>query len=240
MQLNDATEQYIGILADLLLPYNFKKKGKNLVVRNVGNCLQQVRIMVTKLRGTDSIDIRYVVSYSYPTINKIASYIQGIPYRKKLSTGVFHAVYDAPCKIAYSHVISELMSEQDVTNFANLDAHAIVTHFFPLLEKCDTPEKLISALRNADINVTKSIVGLGLNEWIQISALLYLGKVEEAIQLFDKWTPLAWFGRQMLSDAEKRLCRWRIATYEAGTVPIDNYILFGRQGDGSYIPIPPI
>ena len=240
MQLNDATEQYIGILADLLLPYNFKKKGKNLVVRNVGNCLQQVRIMVTKLRGTDSIDIRYVVSYSYPTINKIASYIQGIPYRKKLSTGAFHAVYDAPCKIAYSHVISEQMSNQDVTNFAYMDAHAIITHFFPLLEKCDTPEKLISTLNDADINVTKSIVGLGLNEWVRISTLLYLGRVEEAIQLFDNWTPLAWYGRQMLSDAEKRLCRWRIATYEAGTVPIDNYILFGRQGDGSYIPIPPI
>lgn len=237
MQLNDAAEKYISALTDKLLPYNFRKKGKNHICRKVNDCTQEVCVLITKLRGTDSIDVRYNVSYSYPTINKIASYIQGIPFRKQLATGVFHSIIDPPCEIQYSHVISEKTIEQDVVDFAHMDSQSIITYFLPLLEKCDTPENLLVAL-NEDNNVAKSIVGLGLKEWIQIAALLYLGKTETALQLYDGWTPVAWFGGQVLSDAQKNMCRCRIATLGLGEVPDDDYPLFGRQGNGKVIPVP--
>lgn len=236
MQLNDAAAKYISTLADDLLQYNFRRKGKNHIFRKVNDCTQEVCVMITRLRGTDSIDVRYNVSYSYPVINKIASYIQGIPFRKKLATGVFHSIIDLSCKIQYSHVISEKTIEQDIMDFAHLDSQSIIAYFLPLLEKCDTPEKLLVAL-NEDSNVAESIVGLGLKEWLQISALLYLGKADTALQLYDNWTPIAWFGRQVLSDAQKNMCRWRIATLGADKIP-DDYPLFGRQGNGKVLPVP--
>lgn len=132
--------------------------------------------MLTKLRGTNSIDVKYNVVFSYPVINKIASYIQGIPYREKLPTGAFHFASDAPSDTAYSHVISDQMNEQDAIELAQKDAEVIIKFFLPLLAKCDSPENFISALQDEDRDVIKSLVGLGLNEWIQISALLSIGR----------------------------------------------------------------
>lgn len=154
----------------------------------------------------------------------------------QLATGVLHSIIDSSCKIQYSHVISEKTIEQDIIVFAHLDSQSIIAYFLPLLEKCHTPEKLLVALYE-DSNVAKSIVGLGLKEWSQISALLYLGKADTALQLYDNLTPIAWFGRQVLSDAQKNMCRWRIATLGVGKVP-DDYRLFGRQGNGKVIPVP--
>lgn len=218
MQLNDASARYVSTLADELSLYNFSKKGKNHIFRKKNDCTQEVRVLITKLRGTDSIDIRYNVSYSYPNINKIASYIQGIPFRKQLATGAFHSIIDPPCEIEYSHVISEKTIEQDIVDLAHIDAQAIITYFLPLLEKCDTPEHLLTAL-NEDNNVAKSIVGLGLKEWIQIATLLYLGKTDTALQIYDDWTPIALFGGQVLSDAQKNMSRWRIVTLSVDKVP---------------------
>lgn len=230
MQRNDIEELYTGAISNILSPYNFKKKGKYQVMRKVNNCVQEVRVLLTRLRGTDSIDIRYNVSYTYAPINKIASYIQGIPYRKKLPTGAFHSVLNAPCDIAYSHLISEEMNEQNVIEFAQKDAEVIIAYFLPLLEKCDSPDKLLSALRDDDEHIGKSIVGLVLNEWLQISTLLYLGRVEEAVQIFDDWTPLIYFGDRELSVDQKKMSRWRIATWQPGSEPSNNYALFDRQG----------
>lgn len=238
MQLNDIAELYISTIASILFPYNFKKNRKNRVMRKVNNCTQEVRILLTKLRGTNSIDIRYNVSYTYATINKIASYIQGVPYRKGFATGVFSSVLDAPSGIEYSHWISEETDEQNIIEFAQKDAEVIITYFLPLLEKCDSPDKLFSALQADDKHIRKSLAGLGLSEWLQISTLLYLGRVEEAVQIFDDWTPIAFFGNQELSVDQKRISRWRIATWQPGNEPSNNYVLFGRQGDGTVIPVP--
>lgn len=221
----------------MLLPYNFKKKGKNLVIRKVNDCTQEIRILFTKLRGTNSIDVKYNVAFSYPVINKIASYIQGIPYREKLPTGAFHFASDAPSDTAYSHVISDQMNEQDAIELAQKDAEVIIKFFLPLLAKCDSPESFISALQDEDRDVIKSLVGLGLNEWIQISALLSIGRIEKAVELFDNWTPVEWFGNQELSVDQKKVCRWRIATWNPENGLNDNYTLFGRQGNGTIVPV---
>lgn len=236
MQLCDTSEKYISVLTDNLLLYNFRRKRKNCLLRRVNDCNQEIHVMITKLRGTDSIDVRYNVSYSYPSVNKIAAYIQGIPFRKQLATGVFHSIYNSPCEIQYSHVISEKMCEQDAVRLAHEDAQSIEIHFFPLLEKCDTPEKLIVAL-NQDNNVAKSIVGLGLKEWYQIAILLYLGNKDEALKLYDAWIPVAFYGRKALSDEQRNECRYRIETIDTENIPND-YSLFGRQGNGITIPVP--
>ena len=235
MQLNDATEKYMSALTDNLLPHNFRKKRKNCLLRRVNDCNQEICILTTKLRGTNSIDVRYVVSYSYPTVNKIAAYIQGIPFRKQLATGAFHSIYEPPCEIKYSHVISEKMSEHEVVSLAYEDAQSIEKFFLSLLEKCDTPEKFLAAL-NEDKNIVKSIVGIGLKEWHQISILLYLGKKDEALQLFDAWIPVAFYGKQELSDEQRDECRYRIETIDIESIPND-YSLFGRQGNGIVIPV---
>lgn len=236
MQLNDASEKYISALSDNLLIHNFRKKRKNCLLRRVNDCNQEIRVSITKLRGTDSIDVRYNVSYSYPAVNKIAAYIQGIPFRKQLPTGAFHSIFDPPCEIQYSHVISEKTSEQDVEHMAHEDAQSIEIYFLPLLEKCDTLEKLLVAL-NEENNVVKSIVGLGLKEWYQISILLYLGKKGEALKLYDAWIPVAFYGRKTLSDEQRNECRYRIETIDTKIIPND-YSLFGRQGNGIIIPVP--
>lgn len=236
VQLNDASEKYICALTENLLPYNFRKKRKNCLIRRVNDCNQEICVLITKLRGTNSIDVRYKVSYSYPAVNKIAAYIQGVPFRKQLATGAFHSIFDSPCEIQYSHVISEKTSEQEVVRLAHEDAQSIGIYFLPLLEKCDTPEKLFAAL-NEDTNVAKSIVGLGLKEWRQISILLYLGKKDEALKLFDAWIPVAFYGKQALSDEQRAECRYRIDTIDIESIPND-YPLFGRQGNGVIIPVP--
>lgn len=236
MQLNDVSEKYISALTDILLQHNFRKKRKNCLLRRVNDCNQEIRISITKLRGTNSIDVRYNVSYTYAEVNKIAAYIQGIPVRKQLPTGAFHAVYDPPCEIQYSHVISEGMSEQEVVHLAQEDAQAIGNYFIPLLEKCDMPEKLLVAL-NEENNVAKSIVGLGLKEWYQIAILLYLGKRDEALKLYDAWIPVTFYGRKTLSDEQRNECRYRIKTIDTGNIPND-YPLFGRQGNGIILPVP--
>lgn len=236
MQLNDASEKYIGAFSDILLQHNFRKKRKNCLLRRVNDCNQEIRVSITKLRGTDSIDVRYNVSYSYPAVNKITAYIQGIPFRKQLPTGAFHALYDSPREIKYSHVISENTSEQEVVHLAHEDTQSIGIYFLPLLEKCDTPEKLLAAL-NEENNVAKSIVGLGLKEWYQIAILLYLGKRDEALKLYDAWIPVTFYGRKTLSDEQRNECRYRIETIDTGNIPND-YPLFGRQGNGIILPVP--
>ena len=237
MTLNDAVELYICTLSEILADENFRKKGTRHLYRNKGECIQDVCVLVTKIRGTSSINLTYNVSYSYPNINKIASYLQGIPYRKEFATGCLRSADEPLNKIKSSHLISEKTIEQDIKDYAYEDARAIVSYYFPLLDKCDTAESFLQAL-DIDRNIANSFVGLGLLEWIKISTLLYLGKKEEALLLFDEWIPREWFGKKELSEAHRRVCRRRIESLSEGEVPNDGYALFGRQGDGTVIPLP--
>lgn len=61
--------------------------------------------------------------------------------------------------------------------------------------------------------------------------------IEKAVELFDNWTPVEWFGNQELSVDQKKVCRWRIATWNPENGLNDNYTLFGRQGNGTIVPV---
>ena len=218
MQLVDAAELYCATLMQFLTANGFKRQNKTQTVRKNGACLQGICAWFVKSRGYPSGQIRFNVFYTFSDINKIAAFIQGIPYRKNFATGVFRSANGAPGDVDYSHTISESTDGCELKHMARIDHDTITRYFLPLLDLCETPQKLFFGLSD-NASLQRSLAGLGLVEWSQIAILLYLGETEKALAMYDQWTPIAFYGKRPLTSEQVALCRDRIASWKPGTVP---------------------
>ena len=233
---DEASDYYYVRLQELLAQDGFKRQNKFHIARKIGKGSQGVNVIVTKY-GSYS-DITYNVNYTYQDIDKIASYIQGIPYRKGFSTGCFreHDIPDRihPCK----HKVYSGITDKEVESFAVMDYETIRDHFYPLLALCDTPETFLAALEQHEV-VQKSIVFGCHIEWIKIATLLYLGMVNKALECFDSWDePIDYHTRKPISFDEARYSRYRIVTWEIGRKLKNDYQMFGTQEFGKILPVP--
>lgn len=233
---DEASDYYYVRLQELLARDGFKRQNKSHIARKIGKGSQGVNVIVTKY-GSYS-DITFNVNYTYQDIDKIASYIQGIPYRKGFSTGCFreHDIPDKryPCR----HKLYSGITEKEVESFAVMDYETIRDYFYPLLALCDTPEKFLAALDQQEV-VRKSLVFGCHMEWIKIATLLYLGMAEKALERFDAWDePIDYHTRKPVSSQKAHYSRYRIATWETGRKLKNDYQMFGTQEFGKILPVP--
>lgn len=233
---DEASDYYYVRLQELLAQDGFKRQNKSNIVRKIGKDSQGVTVIVTKY-GSYS-EITFNVNYTYQDIDKIASYIQGIPYQKGFSTGCFRE-HDIPArKCSCRHKVYSGITDKEVESFAIMDYETIRDHFYALLELCDTPEKFLAALDQHEV-VRKSLVFGCHIEWIRIAALLYLGMVEQALERFDVWDePIDYHTRKPVSSEEAKYSRYRIATWEVGRKLKNDYQMFGAQAFGKILPVP--
>lgn len=239
MDLQKAYELYIDDLAEELKCLGFPKKSKNRFSRKIGNCRQEICVMLTKGRGIPHHDsVICSVLYFFDNINRIFYYIQGLPLRKGMATGrIFYVDEDLIYKEENhlrKHIVLEESDPMEIKAFAQEDAERIKRYYLPLLDKCDTEEKLLENIET-EARIVNSIAYSG-RVWYRISTLLSLGKKEEACKLFDHWKPVTYYREEELSEEEKQEVKRRMNGLDEKKIP-KQYALFGRQGNGTIIPL---
>ncbi len=177
LSLSEAAEMYVDTLRELLGGEGFRYKNKTSMVRKSGECQQRITLATYKVRGCSSMQTLVNGSYDYPQINKLVESLKGETYRKGFPLGVFHSD-------VLFHTLAEQMTEEEIKYLAQGDYRFIVDTVLPLLESCNTPEKLLYSLKHYEA-VQDSIYGLNGSKWLQIAILLYLGDEEAALSLFD-------------------------------------------------------
>lgn len=233
---DEAADYYYVKLQELLAKDGFKRQSKSFITRKIGEDIQRVAYIVTKYGSYSKIT--FTVQYLYQNIDMIASYIQGIPYRKGFSTGCFRKndipAVDNPCE----HKVYSGIAASTVEAFALMDYETISTYFYPLLTLCDTPAKFLASTFDEDV-VKNSLDPHCHIEWMRIATLLHLSDIESALRRFDAWdSPTNYYTRKPISTDEAKYSRYRIATWEVGRKLKNDYQMFGTQMYGKVLPVP--
>lgn len=234
---DEASDRYFNELQNLLAKDGFQRQSKSRISRKIGKDTQHISVIVTKY-GSYS-HITFNANFTYQNIDMIASYIQGIPYRKGFSTGCFRK-YDVAQEIVNpcEHKVYDGISAEAVDDYASMDYETIRAYFLPLLSKSDTAEKFYDALLNDPI-IQKCRDPHCHIEWHRIAALLHMGKIEDALARFDNWdAPTNYFTRMPMSPDEAEYSRYRIATWDINRKLKNDYVLFGTQEFGVVFPVP--
>jgi hypothetical protein len=169
------------MLFERLREYGFKKKKKHVFSRKVGECLQHISILETKLKGKAEVHISVCVGFTYEKINKVISFIQNEKYDKKWATANINIASLMESRKPYGFYVSE---ETNLEPIIQDLVHNIEEYSLSFLDTCDNLEKYEKMLIEMDEKVRNSTYTLKRPEWnlLALSILLNHNEYEEVLE----------------------------------------------------------
>lgn len=169
-------------LLEQLKEYGFHRKKKHVFSRAVGDCIQHIAILETKLKGKAEFYISICVGFTYEKINRLISFIQNEKYDKKWATANINIASLLDSKKPYGFYISE---ETDLEPIINDIVHAIKEYSLVFLENCDHLERYEKMLKEMDEKVRISTFALKRPEWNELALAILLSRNHE--EVFEKY-----------------------------------------------------
>jgi len=208
---------YLNEMEVNLAALEFRRKG-NRFVRKSKECAQGVSILTTRVRGPAFVDIRFNVFYSFPLINQVSAFVEGVPYRKGYPTGAFGLCSLESCQNNNSHhILNENLDKNCAYELVHQDFAVISSKILPKMQSFITIEQFSDCLED-DAEVKRSLVGLRLVEWSRIAAFLCLNNTSKALEVFDSWQPISFYGKRPLQSEEIKDCRDRILSFDLASL----------------------
>jgi hypothetical protein len=149
----------------------FKKKRKNFFVNKVGDCIQHISVLETKMKGRNETHIIILVGFSYEKVNRVISFIQSQKYDKRWATANLNLAALVNPKQTYGFYIND---ETDVNCIVEDIILNLKRYSFDFFSSCDNMDKFYLKLINKDELVRLSTFALKGPEWnlLALSILL--------------------------------------------------------------------
>ncbi len=177
----------------------FVKKRKKNFIRQVGQCIQHINILDTKIKGQQAINIRISVGITYEDINKKVAELRLKEYEPKWATGAIDlgALSSPP-----ENLSRYLLPDTDVKALCEELFIKIESNAMRFWNKTDSMEKLMQALINDEKDACSSTAGLGRPAWtsLAIACLIEPLKIKDILEKYD-----AFFQKNMADEIRDRL-----------------------------------
>ena len=80
--MKEKMKEMDSLLGEALKKYDFKRRKKGIFKRVINDCIQEVCISETKIRGEEKVHIYIILSFTFKKLNNLIMYLQNDYYYK--------------------------------------------------------------------------------------------------------------------------------------------------------------
>ncbi|WP_026513223.1 hypothetical protein [Butyrivibrio sp. LB2008] len=161
----------------------FTKARKCKYVRRVGQCIQHINILDTKIRGQQAINIRISVGITYVEVNKKVAELRVRKYDSKWATG---GVDLGSLSVPVENFSRYLVLDTDIDALCEEIFYRIEANASQFWAKTDTMDKFMQGLLDDDEDVRSCTAGLWRPSWtsLALACLTDQSKLREVLEKY--------------------------------------------------------
>lgn len=191
-----AFEECFGKYAEQI---GFKKARKKHYIRKVGQCIQHINILDTKIKGQQSINIRISVGITYIDVNKKVAELRIKEYDSKWATGSNDL---GALSVPPENFSRYLLLDTDVDSLCKEIFSRIESNASRFWDKTDSMDKFLKGLLDDEKEVCSSTSGLWRPSWTSL-ALACLIEPSKINFVLDKYSDF--FARNLPDESRDLL-----------------------------------
>lgn len=197
--MKEKMEELMCLMEEAFSEYGFKKASKDTLKRKVGECLQEIYISVTKIRGVEQFHIYITINFDYKKLKNLIMYLQDDYTCKKCKTGAFANIGNfLPDKKCDFYICKDTDLKPIVSKI-----HSVIKEYgFDFFDKIDSYEKMEAALYSENEKISERLLHKKAWNLLGLSVMLKNHPTEEILEKFhDKLCDTS----GSLEDLKKRL-----------------------------------
>ena len=168
--LKEKIKELDSLLVEKLSVYEVKRKSRLIFYRKVGDCIQHICFVETKIRGVDQIHIAVTVGFTYVELNKLIYFIQNEEYKVRATS-----INDMSALVENNEIYRFYISgDTNLIPIVNAIIRDIKKYALDYLDSCNTMEKYRKELIERNEKVRLGIYGLKRPEWNLLALELLL------------------------------------------------------------------
>ncbi|MCR4833095.1 MAG: hypothetical protein K5900_05935 [Butyrivibrio sp.] len=200
--MSDIKDVYIEFeecFTKLVAKIGFKKVRKKHYIRMIGQCIQHINILDTKIKGQQAINIRISVGVTYTEINKKVAELRMKKYDSGWATG---AIDLGALSIPPENLTRYLTLESNVLILCEELFEKIESNASRFWDKTDSAEKMLVALLNDDKEVCSSTSGLWRPSWTSLAIVCVIDptRINEVLKKYEDF-----FAKNMNNETRNSL-----------------------------------
>lgn len=204
--MKDKMKEMDSLLGEALKKYDFKRRKKGIFKRVINDCIQEVCISETKIRGEEKVHIYIILSFTFKKLNNLIMYLQNDYYYKGWGTSGININSLINGKDIFGFYIEK---NTDLTPIVEKITLAIENYGLPYFESCNSYEKFERQLYSGNEHIIYNLIFKF--EWniLALSILLNEHTTKEIIEkyhdkFFEEESEFTEFNKR-LSDQNKIL-----------------------------------
>lgn len=171
-----------GDVESYLKQKGFKLKRKTEFVRQNGEFLQCLYVVINKIRGQDACNIQLNVAFRHNQLEKLTSELNGEELKKDWPSASICIGYLTEDGKYCRWLLDE---STDLTELSNTIVSYIDKYAFPFLEKYSNISSIIEGYENKELELT---INGNMYVWRMAAAYWISGDIENARKTLERWT----------------------------------------------------
>ena len=153
--MKDKMKEMDSLLGEALKKYDFKRRKKGIFKRVINDCIQEVCISETKIRGEEKVHIYIILSFTFKKLNNLIMYLQNDYYYKGWGTSGININSLINGKDIFGFYIEK---NTDLTPIVEKITLAIENYGLPYFESCNSYEKFERQLYSGNEHIIYNLI----------------------------------------------------------------------------------